>query len=107
MLEDLEQWDIIEKAKLILDMQLDSNNDTLFEYYFQNAIDFIYDYCNVSEVPTTLYTVVSQMVAFQYRQRGIENVQSEGKGSLSQSFLTEYPPNIMNRLNRHAKVKFL
>ncbi|MEH7416068.1 phage head-tail connector protein [Neobacillus drentensis] len=106
-MDDITQWDIIEKAMLILDMQLDSDNDSLFEYYFQNAIDYISDYCNVSEITTSLNSVISQMIAFQYRQKGIENVQSEGKGSLSQSFITEYPPNIMNRLNRHAKVKFL
>ncbi|MFP5111830.1 phage head-tail connector protein [Bacillaceae bacterium C204] len=103
----VDQEDIIEKARLVLDIPLDVDYDSLLEYYFQNAVDFISDYCNLTEVPTTLFSVLTQMIVFQYRQKGVENIQSEGKGSLSESYLPEYPSNIMNRLSRHAQVKFL
>ncbi|MEH6957222.1 phage head-tail connector protein [Neobacillus drentensis] len=105
-MDDLLKEVIIQNARILLDMEWDTNKDTLFEIYFQNAEDFIFDYCNISEIPASLNSVLTQMIVFQYRQMGVENIQSEGKGSLSQAFLVEYPQNIMNRLNRHARVKF-
>lgn len=100
--------EIIENAKVLADIDLiDTSKDKILELYFEEARDFILDYCKVNEIPSTLYSILSKMIVFQYRQKGLENIQSEGKGSLSEAYLTEYPPNIMNRLSRHARVKFL
>lgn len=85
----------------------DSNFITLFDYYVANAQDFIFDYCKMDTIPDTLHTVIADMVVYQYRQKGVENVLSEGKGSMSQSYITEYPLNIMRRLNSHSQVKFI
>jgi hypothetical protein len=84
-----------------------SVDDKLLEFYLHNAEDFIFDFCKIIEIPPSLYTLLTEMVVFQYRQKGIENVQSEGKGSLSESYLTEYPPNIMQRLKSHRKIVIL
>jgi hypothetical protein len=98
--------EIIEKAKIMLGMELEPI-DTLLEVYLQNAQEFVIDYCKLTEIPTSFHSVLSQMIVFQYRQKGIENIKSEGKGSLSESYITEYPLNIMNRLNPHCRVKFI
>lgn len=95
---------ILSKVNVILGVGADYE---LLEFYSHNAQDFIFDYCKITEIPPSLYTIITEMIVFQYRQKGVENISSEGKGSLSESYITEYPPNIMNRLKSHRKIVIL
>lgn len=106
-MDGLKKEEIIDKVKALLDLRLDITKDEIFDIYFNNVEDFILDWCNLPEVPPKLYSTMISMIVFDYQERGLENIRSESKGSLIQSFHTEYPPNIMNRLSRHAQVKFL
>jgi hypothetical protein len=106
-MDESQKLDIIENAKLILDMQLEYQKDGLLNLFLTRAIDYTLNYCKIDEIPPSFHSLIEEMIVFQYRQKGVENVQSEGKGSLSQSFISEYPPNIMNRLQPYSRVKFL
>ncbi|MCK0470888.1 phage head-tail connector protein [Halalkalibacter sp. APA_J-10(15)] len=98
----------IQNLQLLLDLKEATDEEIQLLYlYIESAQDFIYDYCNVTEIPPTLRTVVNEMVVFLYRSRGVENVYSESEGSLSENYITEYPQNIMNRLNRHRKIRVI
>jgi hemerythrin superfamily protein len=94
---------VLEYCESILGVGFDRK---LFDFYITSAQDFIFDYCRVVDVPLTLLTTIADMVVFQYRQKGVENIQSETKGTTSQIFLIEYPPNIMKRLKAHKKAIF-
>ncbi|MFS0776081.1 phage head-tail connector protein [Neobacillus sp. 3P2-tot-E-2] len=98
----------LENVKILLDIdEFDDSKNGLLNLFIARAQDYTRDYCKIDEIPTGLNSVIEEMVVFQFRQRGVENTQSEGKGSLSQSFIKEYPLNIMNRLQSNARVKFL
>lgn len=98
---------IQEKANFLLD----NVEMWMIDIYAENAQDYVVDYCgfkdDLSDMPRSLNSVLVDMIVFQARNNGVENLKAEGKGSLSESYLTEYPPNIMNRLNRYCRVKFL
>lgn len=99
---------ILENVKILLEIDiLDDEKDGLLNLYISRAEDYTRDYCKIDDIPSSLNSVIEEMAVFQFRNRGIENLQSEGKGSLSQSFLNEYPPNIMNRLQPKCQVKFI
>lgn len=102
----MSQNNTLEKVKIILDLEND-NKDGLLEIYIQNAKDYIIDFTRIEKIPKTLESVIIDMVVFQYRQRGIENVTTETKGSLYESFITEYPNNIQRRLKPHKRALFL
>jgi hypothetical protein len=84
-----------------------TSEDDLLNLYIQRATDFVLDYCYLTEIPVILDSVVEEMAVFSYLSKGVENVSSEGKGSLSESYITEYPSNIMNRLDRHRKIRVI
>ncbi|WP_226087480.1 phage head-tail connector protein [Mesobacillus sp. S13] len=98
---------IITTSIKILGLEGNTSSHYLLEHYSHSAQDFIFDFCKLNEIPPSLYTVITEMIVFQYKQKGVENVASEGKGSVSESYLTEYPPNIMNRLKSHRKIVIL
>ena len=96
---------ILNKVKIILE---DKNvNDELLNIYIENAIDYIKDYTLLNEIPHTLQSVIVEMTVYQYRQREVENVISEGMGSMRYSFVTSYPDNIINRLNTYRRVRVM
>lgn len=100
---------ILDNVKTLLEIT-DSGKDTLLNLYISRATDYIQGYCKLDDsasIPSSLNSVIEEMAIFQYRQKGVENIQSESKGSLSESYIVEYPPNIMNRLNPHCQVKFI
>jgi hypothetical protein len=98
----------LNNVKILLEIdEGDESKDGLLGLYTNRAKDFVLDFCKIDSLPSTLDSTIEEMVVFQYRQKGIENIQSEEKGSLSEIYLTEYPPNIMNRLKSHRRVVFL
>lgn len=97
---------ILENVKIILDIE-DNSHDDLLNIYIQNAIDYIYDYTKIEQIPNSLNSLIVEMVIYQYRQRGVENISTESKGSLYESFVKEYPNNIINRLKPYRRALFL
>lgn len=97
--------EMLNKIKIVLDLEGNSK-DELLQIYLDGARDYILDYTKIKEIPTTLESVLIDMVVFQYRQKGVENTSTESKGSLYQSFIVSYPNNIMNRLNPYKRALF-
>jgi hypothetical protein len=98
----------LENVKILLEMdEYDISKDSLLNLYISRAQDFIFDYCKITEIPSSLNSSIEDMAVFQYRQKGAENLQSEGKGSLSESYILQYPQNIMSRLTPYCRVRFI
>lgn len=95
---------ILNNVKLLLELDLaDTKEDALIELYIKRSNDFIINYCKVDKVPHILQSTVEEMATFSYRQKGVENIDNESKGSLKEQFLTRYPNNIMTILNDYKR----
>jgi hypothetical protein len=79
----------------------------LLDLYLTRAIRFIKSYCNIAEIPEDLFSTVEDITIFLYRNQGIENIVSEGKGSLSESYRETLPSNIYKTLNEYRRMKFI
>lgn len=98
----------IENMKLILGIN-DTSKDDVLTLYINRASNFVLDYCNIDESSLTLSLkeVIEDIAVFNYRNKGIENVISEGKGSLSESYRESLPSDIYRRLNEYRRMKFV
>lgn len=88
--------------KLLLDISInDPTQDELLNLYISMATDYILDDIKEDTLPTSLSTLVYEMVVYLYRNKGIENLKSQSAGSLIETFIIEYPPNIQKRLQNY------
>lgn len=83
------------------------DNESMVRRYVNRAINYVKNYCNITEIPESLYETVEDIAVFRYRAKGVENIKSEGKGSLSESYMESLPLDIIKQLNTHRKVRFV
>ncbi|MBD8006543.1 phage head-tail connector protein [Bacillus norwichensis] len=96
----------IENIKLILDID-DNSKDAILYLYLDRAENFVKDYCNIDELNLSLEETVEDIAIFHYRNRGVENMSSERKGNLSESYRDGLPSEIYKKLNEHRRMKFI
>ncbi|MGD6831431.1 phage head-tail connector protein [Sutcliffiella halmapala] len=75
--------------------------------YVKRAINFVKNYCRLSEIPVDLYETIEDIAIFKYRSQGIENIKAEGKGSLSESYMESLPNDIINQLSGRRQVRVI
>ncbi|MCG6796353.1 head-tail connector protein [Geobacillus sp. YHL] len=94
----------LENVKTLLGI---SNNtqDNLLNLYLTRATSFVKNYCNIDEIPSELDEVIEDIAVYRYRMNGVENVKSESKGSLSETYRDSLPDDIIAQLNRYRRVK--
>lgn len=85
----------------------DNTQDNLLNLYLTRAEKFVKNYCNIDEIPSSLDEVIEDIVVFRYRMNGVENMKSETKGSLSESYRESLPDDILTQLNRFRKVRVI
>jgi len=95
---------ILNNVKLILGVQ---DKDDLLNVYIQSAIDYIMVYCSITEIPPALYSTIQKMVIIQYRNKGVENEKSESKGSIVETYLVNYPDDIVSVLNMFREIRIV
>ncbi|WP_243356875.1 phage head-tail connector protein [Bacillus litorisediminis] len=94
----------------LLGLPTDQNNLDIINLYLSRAINFVLNYCGITEIPTQLIEVVEDIVIIKYRLKGVEGQKSEEKGSLVETFIDSLPLDIINQLNRYRmplKVKVI
>ena len=96
--------DEISKIKILLNIT-DNTEDALLGILMENAVSFIKRTCFLDEVSTEFNPVLRKMVIFDYRKNGSENLKSESAGSLMESFLTEYPQDILNEIYPYRRIR--
>lgn len=100
--------EVLKNVKTLLEFeQSDTSKDELLNLYISRATNYIKNHCKIETVPDALQDTIEEMVIFQYRQKGVENIKSEGKGSLSESYIEDYPVNIMNSIKPYKRAIFL
>ena len=98
----------LDNLKLLLEIDLNDNDfDGILELYLRRAENYIKSYCNLVTLSNELNDLAEDIAVFNYRNKGIENIVSEGKGSLSESYREDLPPDIIRKLNNHRRVKFV
>ncbi|MDX5474511.1 MAG: phage head-tail connector protein [Bacillaceae bacterium] len=90
-----------------LHILLDEDDFDLLEIYFSRAVNHIKSYCRLNELDETQTEIAEDIAIFNYRNKGVENIVSEGKGSLSESYRNDLPPDIIRRMNEHRRMKFV
>ena len=94
----------LENVKTLLGIS-DNTQDNLLNLYLTRATSFVKNYCNIDEIPSELDEVIEDIAVYRYRMNGVENVKSESKGSLSETYHDSMPDDIIAQLNRYRRVK--
>ena len=95
----------IDNVKILLGIN-DTSQDTLINLYLSRATNFVKNYCNIEEIPSSLDEIIEDIAVYLYRNRGVENIKSESKGSLSETYRDSLPDDIIAVLNRYRRVIF-
>lgn len=98
----------IDHLKLLLDIELfEHSEDMILELYLSRARNFVLNECNLKELNSAQEELAEDIAVFKYRNKGIENVVSESKGSLSESYRDGLPSDLIQALNSHKRLKFV
>jgi hypothetical protein len=90
----------LDNVKILLGIS-DNSQDALLNLYLSRATNFVKNYCNIDEIPSSLDDVIEDIAVIRYRLHGVEGVKSESKGSLSESYIDSLPADIISQLNSH------
>lgn len=85
----------------------DVSQDKQIELYLKRAFNQVLLYCRQKELTLSLQEIAEDIAVFNYRNKGVENIVSEGKGSLSESYRDDLPPDIIRRLNENRRMRFV
>lgn len=85
----------------------DTSQDSVLNFYLSRATNFVKEYCNIKEITSPIGEIVEDIAIFLYKNKGVENIQSETKGSLTESYRENLPPYLVNRLNSYRRMKFI
>lgn len=95
----------LDNVKILLGIT-DNSQDALLNLYLSRATNFVKNYCNIDEIPSSLDEVIEDIAVIRYRLHGVEGVKSETKGSLSETYIESLPTDVINQLNCHRRVIF-
>ncbi|REJ23698.1 MAG: DNA-packaging protein [Bacillaceae bacterium] len=96
----------IENMKIPLGIN-DTSQDPVLNFYLSRATNFVKEYCNIEEINSPIGEIVEDIAIFLYKNKGVENIQSETKGSLSETYRENLPPYLVSRLNNYRRMKFI
>ncbi|KOO46398.1 phage head-tail connector protein [Priestia koreensis] len=92
----------LENVKLILDLfNCNETEEQLINLYLSRAANFVKNYCQIIDIPENLTSVIEDIAVIKYQLRGVEGIKSEGKGSLSESYIDSLPLDIIQQLDAH------
>ena len=90
-----------EKLKLLYP----SIDENVIALVVQQVQSFILDYCNLSEVPEGLSSVMVDMAKQDLNKMLSEGISSQSAGGSSVSYEQDYTQNIYKRLKKHKRIK--
>lgn len=91
---------VLEKAKKLIGLTTEED-DALLELYIEIAEEEVREAVgNVPQIPDTL---LAQMVNIKYQRRGTESLSNSNYAGNGETFLKEYPPYILDRIESLKK----
>lgn len=98
----------LNNVKQLLDIETDdTSKDGLINLYIKRAEDYTKNYLKIDDIPAALTSVIEDIAVFRYRQKGVENIKAEGKGSLSETYMESIPLDLMNQINAFRRIRVL
>ena len=88
--------ELLERIKRLLDI-VGNEHDELLELYVEIAEEEVLDYCGDVAIPENL---IAQIVVIKFQRRGTESLSNSNYAGNGETFLKDYPSNIINRLER-------
>lgn len=88
----MQKSDILEKAKTILDEAKIKVSDFALDFYYEQVVEYILNYCNIYELPEELNNTVIKMILNECQRTVISNedgVSSISEGGRSVSFINK------------------
>ena len=105
----MQKSDILEIAKTLLSEAKIKVSDFALEYYYEQSVDFVLNYCNLYEIPKELENTVIKIVLNECKKNvnaDNENISSISEGGRSVSFVNKieidknFDENIKQILNK-------
>lgn len=84
-----------------------SIDQEVIEDCIEHAEDFVRDYCNLSEIPEELGSVIYLMCREDLNRVDAEGLSSESAGDSSISYLEDYSPRVYKRLKKHKRMRVI
>lgn len=91
---------VLEKAKKLIGLTTEED-DALLELYIEIAEEEVRE--AVGNVPRIPDTLLAQMVNIKYQRRGTESLSNSNYAGNGETFLKEYPPYILDRIESLKK----
>ncbi|MCM3394865.1 MULTISPECIES: phage head-tail connector protein [Cytobacillus] len=98
-----------EKVKVLLNIEDDLNN-TVLEILEENATYFILNRLKVEIVPETLNSTLVKMVIHDFQKRKNSKnglLKSKQEGDMQESYLTDYPKEIIDEIDSKRKIRVI
>lgn len=98
----------LDNIKTLLDIDLqDTSKDAKLSLYITKATRSVLTYCNITELPTELESVVEDIVIIKYNRSGSEGLKSESVGPLTSNFDDIISGTIKVELDNYKKIKVI
>lgn len=98
----------VDHLKLMLNIEpTDNSEDALLNLYFSRASNYIKNECNLKELEQNHLELAEDIAIYLYRFKGVENMAAESKGSLSETYATEFPEHITSRIKANKRLRFV
>lgn len=91
--------ELLSIIKTLLEIE-GNQHDTLLNLYSEFAEEEVLDYCGDIDIPESL---IAQMVVIKFQRKGTECLANSNYAGNGETFLKDYPPYILSRLNRLKK----
>lgn len=98
---------MLETIKMLLCVE-DTSKDAIINFHIQSITQKILNYCNITELPIELETIVIEKVVSSISDK--KDVKSESMGSVSKTYAdkqTNILDDVTPQLNRFRKVRFI
>lgn len=97
---------MLEEIKLLLGDSASNYPDALIALVIKQTVAEVEDYCQ-RELDATLEFMVERLVIIKLNRINTEGLSSQSFSGVSETYIDDYPADILKVLNRKRKVKFL
>ena len=98
---------MLDKIKLLLNIQDDDTQDELIATLIALCKDEAFNYCNLTEYNSKLDGAVIEMVIERYNRIGSEGAIQQSFSGVSMTYDSFYSDKVRWMLNKHRKVKMI
>ncbi|MGN7942857.1 phage head-tail connector protein [Metabacillus sp. 22489] len=106
MLEENQIEQSVKNLKLILGIKIDdTSKDDLIKLYFSRASNFVIRYCGHENFNQDMIEIAEDIAIIFYRNKGVENIESESKGRIVDTFRKSLSPEMYKRLNSNRRYR--